>query len=610
MLDLLRRNTKVILWVTVISFVLLIFLVWGADLQFGGHRAPQGTVGMVNGKPITVMEYQQELAQNRENARRGGRELQPSDELLLEEQTWSNIVARKLLQQEAEKRHLGARDSEVASILRHNPPAFITQNPSFRNKQGQFDMAAYQSFLNDPSVPEQTLVQIENAVRQDLPLQKLQEIINASVKVTDDELRNAYAQSTQKAKVTYVVVDASRYQVGQDVTDEEVAAWYKDHQDDYRLPERVDLQYVSMPRVATAQDSVSIVQDLTDLASEARAAETSKAQGGTDVEHSTFDILAQTFSQGPNADKGGLSAGYLAPTEMSQPLKQAVEGLQPGGVSGPYKDGNFYHIVQLVDTKEEKGETTYQIRDLAMRIAPSDSTVSAVQDRLETVREAAQSSGLASAAKDHGLEVREARDVTKSGIVPGLSAVPQIATWANENPVGTLSRLLATNNAWYLVQIADSKPAGVAPLEEVKDRVKNDLIRDRRLTAAKGTADRIEEQVQAGKTLARAAEAESLQVTESPEFTQQSGIPGLGRDPEVVGAAFGLPVGQVSPPVKAVRGWVILRVDDRPDVDWTQFDKQKDQLRRSLLNQKQNQFYSAWMGELRKKAKVEDYRTS
>ncbi len=610
MLDILRRNTKVILWITVISFVLLIFLVWGADLQFGGHKAPQGAVGMVNGEPITVMEYQQELAQNRESARQGGRDLQPSDELIIEEQTWTNIVARKLLRQQAEKRNLGAKDSEVRSILYNNPPPFITQNPSFRNQQGQFDMAAYRSFLNDPSVPENTLVQIEDLVRRDLPLQKLQEIITASVKVTEDELRNAYADRSQKAKVTYTVVEASRFQADSNVTDEEIAAWYKDHQDDYRVPERVDLEYVTVPRVATAADSASILQDLSDLAVEARAAEHSKSEGESDVEHSTFDILAQTFSQGPNADKGGLSAGFLTPAEMSPPLKQAVQGLEKGGVSAPYRDGGFYHIVQLVDTKEEKNEPSYQIRDLAMRIAPSDSTVSAVQDQLETVHQEAQSSGLAAAAKDHGLELREAKDVTPTGIVPGLASIPQITAFAHDNPVGTLSRILATNNAWYLVQIASSKPAGVAPLDEVKDRVKNDILRDRRLMAAKTVADRVEAQIKSGEDLAQAARAESLQVTESPEFTQQSGVPGLGRDPEVVGAAFGLPVGQVSEPIKTPRGWVILRVDERPDVDWAEFDKQKDQLRQTLLTQKQNQFYSAWLGDIRKKAKVEDYRTS
>ena len=610
MLDILRRNTKVILWITVISFVLLIFLVWGADLQFGGHNAPQGSVGMVNGEPITVMEYQQELAQNRESARQGGRDLQPSDELIIEEQTWTNIVARKLLRQQAEKRNLGAKDSEVRSILYNNPPPFITQNPSFRNQQGQFDMAAYRSFLNDPSVPENTLVQIENLVRRDLPLQKLQEIITASVKVTDDELRNAYADRSQKAKVTYTVVEASRFQADPNVTDEEIAAWYKDHQDDYRVPERVDLEYVTVPRVATAADSASILQDLNDLAVEARAAERSKSEGESDVEHSTFDILAQTFSQGPNADKGGLSAGFLTPAEMSPPLRQAVQGLEKGGVSAPYQDGSFYHIVQLVDTKEEKSEPSYQIRDLAMRIAPSDSTVSAVQDQLETVHQEAQSSNLAGAAEDHGLEVREAKDVTPTGIVPGLASIPQITAFAHDNPVGTLSRILATNNAWYVVQIASSKPAGVAPLDEVKDRVKNDILRDRRLMAAKAVADRVEAQIKSGEDLAQAARAESLQVTESPEFTQQSGVPGLGRDPEVVGAAFGLPVGQVSEPIKTPRGWVILRVDERPDVDWAEFDKQKDQLRQTLLTQKQNQFYSAWLGDIRKKAKIEDYRTS
>ena len=48
MLQALRQNMKVLLWITIIFFILLIFLVWGADLQLGGEPQPN-VAGLING---------------------------------------------------------------------------------------------------------------------------------------------------------------------------------------------------------------------------------------------------------------------------------------------------------------------------------------------------------------------------------------------------------------------------------------------------------------------------------------------------------------------------------------------------------------------------------
>ncbi len=236
MLEAMRRNTKVILWVTIIAFVLLMFLVWGADLQ-GNRSGPRAdTIGMVNGDRILITDYQQELGRNREIARSQGRELQPSDELMLEEQTWNNIVTRRLLMQEAVRRNMQVRDSEVRSVLLNNPPAFITQDPSFRDKNGNFDLATYKATIQDPQLPEALLLQLEDAVRRDLPIQKLQDVIVSSAKVSDEEVRRAYQDDTEKVGISYLIVEANRPTANSEVTDEELNSYYEANRAKYALP--------------------------------------------------------------------------------------------------------------------------------------------------------------------------------------------------------------------------------------------------------------------------------------------------------------------------------------------------------------------------------------
>jgi parvulin-like peptidyl-prolyl isomerase len=95
----------------------------------------------------------------------------------------------------------------------------------------------------------------------------------------------------------------------------------------------------------------------------------------------------------------------------------------------------------------------------------------------------------------------------------------------------------------------------------------------------------------------------------SPRFNRSTGVPGLGRDAEIVAAAFTLPIGEVSRPIKAPRGWVVMEVDERPELDWEGFETQKEFLRRTLLSTRQTQVFNAWMESLRKRAKVEDLRS-
>ena len=48
-----RENTKIVLWVVVVAFLITIFAVWGLDLQTGGISPQQNTVGRVDGTAIS-----------------------------------------------------------------------------------------------------------------------------------------------------------------------------------------------------------------------------------------------------------------------------------------------------------------------------------------------------------------------------------------------------------------------------------------------------------------------------------------------------------------------------------------------------------------------------
>lgn len=607
MLQAMRQNMKVILWITVIGFILLIFLVWGADLQLGSGPQPNVT-GLVNGEPVSATAYQQLLASNRQNARALGRELLPSDEMLLQEQTWETLVNDMLIRQEARRQGFEARDSEVRAILLNNPPAIITQDPNFQDAQGQFDFAGYRALLRDPQTPEFFLLQLESFVRQTLPSQKLQDAILGAAKVTEEELRQAYLETNEVCKISYVLISTANTPVTSTVTDQEVADYFQANAARYALPKRIDLTYVTVPRVPTFADSQSIQGDLLAFAEEAREAE-KDTKAGANLSGSDFEILVMTFSDLPDAENGGLTPGFLGENSLNTGFRDALTDLAPGEISDPFEDGGFYHIVQLDSIKVEDDQQAFRFRDFGMRIDPSDSTIFATRENLDTVRTEAGKSGLRQAAENHGLPIAEAIDVLPGGLVPGLISLPQIATFAHGNKTGTLSRVMTTNTGWFLVEVGEVKPGGTPELSQVRARVKSDLLTERRFSEAGIQAERLEKRIRSGETLEQAAETESLTVVSTPEFSRAAGVLGLGRDTEVLAHAFNLVPGETSPLIKGRRGWLIIRVDERPAVNWDDFDAQSPRLFQIRLASKQDRLYNALLDELRKKASIVDYRT-
>jgi peptidyl-prolyl cis-trans isomerase D len=91
-------------------------------------------------------------------------------------------------------------------------------------------------------------------------------------------------------------------------------------------------------------------------------------------------------------------------------------------------------------------------------------------------------------------------------------------------------------------------------------------------------------------------------------FTRRSVVPGLGQFSEAVGAAFGVPVGSVSAPIRTEDAVFVLRPDRRVNADRKAWEAQKATQRQLRLQELRQRTVQQFMIDLRKSAKVEDHR--
>jgi hypothetical protein len=96
---------------------------------------------------------------------------------------------------------------------------------------------------------------------------------------------------------------------------------------------------------------------------------------------------------------------------------------------------------------------------------------------------------------------------------------------------------------------------------------------------------------------------------DAPSATRNGYIGAVNdREPKVMGALFALPVGALSPVLEGVRGLYVCRIVSHATPPEEELKKQEDQIRQTLLDEQRRVLYAEWMDQVRRKAKIKDYR--
>ena len=127
---------------------------------------------------------------------------------------------------------------------------------------------------------------------------------------------------------------------------------------------------------------------------------------------------------------------------------------------------------------------------------------------------------------------------------------------------------------------------------------------------AKQEAQKFVDSISEVDTFEDAAARNSLEVKESKAFARNEYVTGVGRMNEFVGTAFGLKEAEISRPIETVSNVFVLKVVRHEDIDMAAFERQKDSIRKDLLDQAQRTAWTQWYDALVASAEIEDNRDS
>ncbi len=433
----------------------------------------------------------------------------------------------------------------------------IQRIPAFQ-VEGQFDPQRYQLVLAS-QVPSQTPAQFDRQVRESLEQGLVMNALAESNFVTNAEMDRLIRLMGEQRDVSLLVVPAAEVTEGA-IPDGEVKAWYDAHVADYRAPESVSIEYVSlnaadMPAPPPADEEtlrhryeqegekfaqqeerlashilVEVAPDadpgLVKAAQEKAATLATRARG----EDADFAALATESSDdtiSPGGDLGWLSRG------MMPELETALFAMTPGQISDPVKTEFGWHVIKLREVKSGERESFEQVRDsLALGQAESDRE-RMFNDLSSRVVDAVleNPTGLAAAAEAANLKVQKLGPFD-AGSNEGIAASPAVKRAAFSEVLiqdGTVSdpiEVAPEHNVW--IRVLTHTPEDAQPLEQVRDRVVTAIRSDRAKKTAQERASALQARLDKGETLADVATAESLPEPES--------LPGVPRGAPLVAA--------------------------------------------------------------------------
>lgn len=623
MLDTIRRAQpaiiKGVLGAVVLAFVATIFLDWG--WQRSGR--PDAHVATVGGEGVSLHEFQMTYTNLTDFYRRLYQDRFTEDfarTLNLKQQALDTLVQRKLLLREAKRQGLMVSDAELIEKVQTYPVFQVN---------GHFDHSRYLQVLR---LSRLTPGDFEQNQREDLLLEKLEHLIKDGVQVTEAEVKQTFIHDKEQVNVEYIRVDPAQFVPQVEMSDADLSTYYQEHLERFRKPEQTRLGYVVVdPEWFAAlvemtdgqlaqyyeqhkeefrrEEQVRARHILFKLAQQAGAEEEARRRGEAETTlqriqaGEDFAALASQLSEDPVSAQQGGDLGFFKRGEMVKPFEETAFGLKPGVVSDPVRTDFGYHLIKVEEMQEAGYEPFEAVRtELRTRLAREEVRRLA-EAKAQAVYDAMVAAGSEWKTAVQALELvpRETPFIAQGEVVEGIDNSTAFMRAAFALQDGEVSRPTLIGNQYVVEKLLERKASHIPPFEEVKDAVRDALVRERSHALARQKADEWLTEVQAGQSIEQLAQAFNTQTEQTGLFARNGAIPKLGRPQEFIREVFRMHVGE-GRVVDLLEQPAVVVLTEHKEFDAEGYEKDKAQMKQQVLRQKREQTFSQWSNDLRRQA--------
>ncbi len=626
MLDNMRRHKVWLQWSLVLVVLAFIIAYIPSFVRGTGTDASSGdTVATVEGHEITSGEFRRTY-QAQLQAYRSAYGGQMNDQLLkqlgIEQQILQQMVDEQASLAEADRVGIHVSDDEIRQRI-FAYPAF-QENGHFIGEQRYEQLLRMQRPPMSPS-------DFEDGIRRSLMIEKLRDSITDWLSVADKDLEQEYRRRNDKVKLAVISFPADKFRNQATATDQEVSAYFDAHKNDFKIPEKRKIRYLlidvdamrakiivppadverayndnieqySTPEQIRASHILLKTDGKDDAAVKAKAEDILKqAKTGAD-----FGELAKKYSEDEGSAKNGGDLDYFTRGKMVPEFDAVAFTLQPGQISDLVKSPFGYHIIKVTDKEPGTRRTLDEMRQqLTDQLAYERAQVQAGELATNLEKQISKASDLDKVAKAQGLTVQESGFFAKDEPIMGLGPSPEAAAQAFDMKIGDVSPALRASRGFVFITPIAKQDAYVPKLDEVKDRVRDEVVKNKARDLARQKAAEVAAKLKGTSDFDKAAKAAGVDVKTTELIARDAPLPDLGNAPAVLDEAFKMSAGAVSDPIPTDNGAAIVKVVDKQETTPSDYAQAKDKFREEVLTDRRNRFFGAYMVKAKKHMKIE-----
>jgi peptidyl-prolyl cis-trans isomerase D len=562
-----RDNMPTILIMLVVAFLVMIVFEWGMDYTRNTSHG-RDYIGKINDRKISYQEFSELVKQRAENEKaQAGKEPDEQKLAQIRDEVWTNLVNQALIDEEIQRLKIIVPDQELIDWVKgDNPPEFLKRQ--FMDSTGTFNRAAYESAINDPR-NKKIWIQIESGLKKQRMQEKLQSILLSGVRINENEILQRFIDQNIRYNADYIFFDPNKFVTDNEakVTDAEIEKYYNEHSSEYKVEATRKLKFVKFLEVPSAKDSVSILSEMDDLLK--------KAKEGTD-----FKELVSTYSEVP------LSDVFYKMGDLSPQKEELVFNAAIGSIVGPYLDNNGYHITKVLEQRDGDQENI-KASHILINVQGSDSvkSLNEAKDILNRIKKGADFSELAKKySQDPGSGV-------KGGDIGWFSKGRMVKPFeeaCQKAKIGQVVGPVRTQFGYHIIKVT-GKSKRELKIADIVSSIK----------ASSQTRGDISQAAQDFRYLAKEndfikeAEIAKYQVQETPAFTENGIVPGIGNNRSVSKFAFEGKVGDLSEVFSLGDGYAVFIITESKKEGIRPLSEIKDALKPRVQREKKMQLLKA-----------------
>jgi hypothetical protein len=525
MMQKLRKKTRLVLFIALAAFALLIFFQWGLNIM--GVRTSEVTnIAVINGIPISVRDYSR-FAQFKENEKRG----------ITREEIWAELVDEIMWGNLISKEKIVVTDEEIWTIIRNNPPQDLYESEYMRDENGEFDINKYYEFLRAPQ-SRQWLAEYESKLRQQLPKEKLRALLTTFGWVSPFEVSMLISSQTMSYDVSFISIPIFGLRSLLQISDDEMEEYYNENLSKFIKPESKILKYVFLEKKASYDDTLEAKERMEDFLIRIK-------EEGEDFLEVAWEVSDDTI----------LEINFQNENELFPYLKKVYKNLKNGEISDIIDAPRGFEVIKRV----QKG-TIYKAK---ANIEISPTTIGEINDIIMSFKEAAQEVGFDSAAVEFDLPVRKTYPLNPKDVAFPVRNTKTLSDFLSKTKKDEIGGPFSSMGGYYLFTIDSIIPEYEPKFEEIMPRVRADLERKRLKEELEIYLNNINNQLMMGETMDQVASRDTLTMVRNDlkNVTLTQIISRFGE--EFAGAVAYLEPTQISPPLITDWAGYIIRCDKK-----------------------------------------------